>query len=147
MFRVNPRATLGLIFFTVFIQKSDKQCKVLSGCLKNLPTGIPSGHQTFPWGCASQECLMTLRNSLGQSFPDNHYGLSTVYTRYLRELPISGMAWDEEWIRVVAITIDVKLLLNRRQWQAETDPVRTALGLPHMIHRDCRWLSHDATIN
>ena len=40
MFRVKPRATLGLIFFTVLIQNSDKQWKVLSGCLKNLPSGI-----------------------------------------------------------------------------------------------------------
>ena len=42
MFRFNPRATLGVIFFTVLIQKSEKQWKVLSGCLKNLPLGIPS---------------------------------------------------------------------------------------------------------
>ena len=41
MFRFKPRATLGLIFFTVLIQKSEKQWKVLSGCLKNLPSGIP----------------------------------------------------------------------------------------------------------
>ena len=40
MFRINPRETLGLIFFTVFIQKSDKQCKAISGCLLNLPTEI-----------------------------------------------------------------------------------------------------------
>ena len=81
MFRFKPRATLGLIFFTVLIQKSEKQWKVLSGCLKNLPSGIPSGHQTFPRGCAPRESLMTLGNSLGQIFPDNHCGLSTVYTR------------------------------------------------------------------
>ena len=81
MFRVKPRATLGLIFFTVLIQNSDKQWKVLSGCLKKLPSGIPSGHQTFPRGCAPRESLMTLGNSLGQLFPDNHCGLSTVYTR------------------------------------------------------------------
>ena len=48
MFRVKPRATLGLIFFTVLIQKSEKQRKVFSGCLKNLPSGIPSGHVLFP---------------------------------------------------------------------------------------------------
>ena len=41
MFRVKPRATLGLIFFTVLIENSDKQWKVLSGCLKKLPSGIP----------------------------------------------------------------------------------------------------------
>ena len=33
MSRVKPRATLGLIFFTVFIKKSKKQRKVLRGCL------------------------------------------------------------------------------------------------------------------
>ena len=43
LFIVNPRATLGLTIFTVVIQKSDKQWKVLSGCLKNLSTTIPSG--------------------------------------------------------------------------------------------------------
>ena len=43
MFRVKPRATLDLIFFTVLIQNSEKQWKVLSGCLKNLPSGIPQG--------------------------------------------------------------------------------------------------------
>ena len=80
MFRVKPRANLGLIFFTVLIQMSEKQWKVLSGCLKNLLSGIPLGHQTFPWGCAPWESLITLGNSLGQIFPDNHYGLSTVYT-------------------------------------------------------------------
>ena len=37
------------------------------------------GHQTFPPGCAPQESLMTFRNFLGQIFPDNHCGLSTVY--------------------------------------------------------------------
>ena len=45
MFRVKPRATLGLIFFTVLIQKYEKQWKVLSGCLKNLPTRIPAGQR------------------------------------------------------------------------------------------------------
>ena len=67
MFRVKLRATLGLIFFTDLIKNSDKQWKVLSGCLKKLPSGIPSGHHT-------------LGSSLGQLFPDNHCGLSTVYT-------------------------------------------------------------------
>ena len=43
MFRVKPKATLSLIFFTVFIKKSEKQPKVLSGCLKNLPSRIPRG--------------------------------------------------------------------------------------------------------
>ena len=81
MFRVKPRVNLGLIFFTVLIQNSDKQWKVLSGCLKNLPSRIPLGHQTFPRGCAPRESLMTLGNSLGQIFPDNHCGLSTVCPR------------------------------------------------------------------
>ena len=74
-------ASLGLIIFTVLIRKSEKQWKVLRDCLKNLPTGIPSGHQTFPRGCAPWESLMTLGNSLGQIFPDNPYGLSTVCPR------------------------------------------------------------------
>ena len=78
MFRVNPRVTLGLVFFTVLIQKSEKQWKVLRDRLTNLPMGIPLGHQTFPQGCAPRESLMTLRNSLGQIFPDNPCGLSTV---------------------------------------------------------------------
>ena len=88
MFRVKPRAALGLIFFTVLIQNSEKQWKVLSGCLENLPSGTPSGHPTFPRGCAPRESLMTLRNSLKQIFPDNHCGLSTVYTRLGK--PLSG---------------------------------------------------------
>ena len=75
-------ASLGLIIFTVLIRKSEKQWKVLRDCLKNLPTGIPSGHQTFPRGCAPRESLMTLGNSLGQIFPDNPYGLSTVCPRF-----------------------------------------------------------------
>ena len=82
MFTVKTRATLGLILFTVLMQKSEKQWKVLSGCLKNLPLGIPLGHQTFPRGCAPRESLMTLGNFLGQIFPDKHSGLSTVYTRF-----------------------------------------------------------------
>ena len=52
MFGHKPRATLGLIVFTVLIQKSEKQWKVFSGGLKNLPSRIPSGRQTFPQGCA-----------------------------------------------------------------------------------------------
>ena len=36
--------------------------------------GIPSGHQTI---------LRTLGNSLGQIFPDNHCGLSTIYTIFM----------------------------------------------------------------
>ena len=62
MFRVKPRATLGLIFFTLLIQNSDKQWRVLTGCLKKLPLGIPSSHQTFPRGCAPRESLITLGN-------------------------------------------------------------------------------------
>ena len=68
MFRVEPRENLGLILFNVLIQKSEKPWKVISGCLKNLPSGIPSGHQT-------------LGNSLVQIFPDNHCGLFTVFTK------------------------------------------------------------------
>ena len=43
MFRVKPRATLGLIFFTVLIQKSEEKWKVLGDCPKNWPSGIPQG--------------------------------------------------------------------------------------------------------
>ena len=72
MFIVKPRVTLGLIIFTILIQKSDKQWKFLSGCLKNLPTRIDLGHQT------PRENLMTRGNSLRQIFQDNHYGLFTI---------------------------------------------------------------------
>ena len=81
------RVTLGQIWalysLLFLIQKSEKQWKVLSGFLKNLPLGTPSGHQTFPQGCAPRESLMTLGNSQGQIFPDNHCGLYTVYTTVL----------------------------------------------------------------
>ena len=51
MFRVKERENMGLIFFTVLIQKSENQRKVFRGCLKNLslwssdfPSGLrPSG--------------------------------------------------------------------------------------------------------
>ena len=58
MFRVKPRANLGLIFFTVLIQKSGKTV------------------ESTQW--LSEE--FALGNSLGHIFPDNHCGLSTVYT-------------------------------------------------------------------
>ena len=86
MFRVEPRATMGLIFLTVLIQKSEKHWKALNSCLKNLNFGIPSGHQTFPWGCAPRESLMTLGSSWGQICPSNYCGLSTVFTRYWKVL-------------------------------------------------------------
>ena len=35
---------MGLIFFTVLIQKSDKLGKVLSGCMKNFHSEIPEGN-------------------------------------------------------------------------------------------------------
>ena len=47
--------------FTILTKKSEK----------NLPMGGPSGNQTFLQGCAS----------LGQIFPDNPFGLSTVCTK------------------------------------------------------------------
>ena len=47
LFRVNPRATLGCISFTILIRKSEKQWKVLSVCQENLPTRGPTGNQTF----------------------------------------------------------------------------------------------------
>ena len=39
MFSVNTRVTLGRITFTILIQKSEKQWKVLRVCLENLPMG------------------------------------------------------------------------------------------------------------
>ena len=39
--KVKPRANLVLTFFTVLIQKSEKQLKVLSGCLKKFPLRTP----------------------------------------------------------------------------------------------------------
>ena len=57
-----------------FNSKSEKQWKVLRDCLNKLPTGILSGHQTFPL-----EFPRTI-------FSDNPFGLSTVCTR-----PAGGM--------------------------------------------------------
>ena len=50
MFRVKPRATLGLIFFTVLIQNSEKQWKFLSGCLEKVALGNSLGSSDFPLG-------------------------------------------------------------------------------------------------
>ena len=50
MFRVKPRATVGLIFFTVLIQNSDRQWKVLSGCLDKVALGNSLGSSDFPSG-------------------------------------------------------------------------------------------------
>ena len=50
MFRVKHRATLGLIFFTVLIQNSYKQWKVLSGCLEKVALGNFLGSSDFPSG-------------------------------------------------------------------------------------------------
>ena len=88
MFRVKPRVPLGPIFFTDLFQKSDKQWKVLSGCLRNLPMPIPLGHQTIPQGCP-KESFKTLRNSLVQISSDNHYGLSTVCTKGISALKLN----------------------------------------------------------
>ena len=55
--------------------------------MKNLPSGTPEGHQTFPRGCAP--CPMTLGNSQGQTFPDIHCRLSTVNTRPCLNINIS----------------------------------------------------------
>ena len=41
MLRHKPRSTLGLIFFTVLIQKSEKQWKVLSVVRKFIPREFP----------------------------------------------------------------------------------------------------------
>ena len=50
MLRVKPRATLGLIFITVLIQKTDKQWKVCCGCLEKLALGNFRGSSDFPEG-------------------------------------------------------------------------------------------------
>ena len=67
MFRGNPRATVGRLILTILIQKSEK-----------LPTGDPSGNQTFLRGCAPQESLITVGTSLEQIFSDSPFVLSTV---------------------------------------------------------------------
>ena len=89
MFRVNPRATLGPMIFTILIKKSEKLWRFLRDCMENLPKGGPSGNQTFLQGSASQESLITLGTSQGQIFPDNPFGLSTVCTR-----PLNNSARD-----------------------------------------------------
>ena len=91
-------ASLGLIIFTVLVRKSEKQWKVLRDCLKNLPTGVPSGHQTFPRECAPREGLMTLANSLGQIFPDNPYRLSTVCTIVV--FSVCHLWLNENWVNL-----------------------------------------------
>ena len=50
MFRVKPRATLGLIFFTVLIQNPDKQWTFLSGRLEKVALGKSLGSSDFPSG-------------------------------------------------------------------------------------------------
>ena len=52
MFRVKPRATLGLILFTVLIQKSKKQWKVRSDCLQNFPWEFPRVISLSLWAAA-----------------------------------------------------------------------------------------------
>ena len=52
--------------------KQPRYCINFSFLLQMLPSGAP------------QESLMTLGNSKGQIFSDNHCGISTVYTRLLR---------------------------------------------------------------
>ena len=39
--------------------------------LKNVPLGGPLCNQTFLWGCAPQEILVSLGTALGQTFKDN----------------------------------------------------------------------------
>ena len=45
---------------------------------ENWPTGGPSGNQTLPRGCTPRESLIYLGASLGQIFPDNSCGFSSV---------------------------------------------------------------------
>lgn len=52
LFRVNPRATVGRISFTILVRKSEKQWKLLSFCQEIFPTGGPTGNQTFFRGCS-----------------------------------------------------------------------------------------------
>ena len=54
--------------FTILIQNSEKQWKILLVFLNSLPTGSPSGNQTVLWDCAPQDSLGT---SLMNFFPDN----------------------------------------------------------------------------
>ena len=75
MFKHKPRASLGLIFFTVLIQKSEKQWKVLSVMGKVCPREIPRAN-----------------------FSRQHCRLSTVYTECLGKIVTwlagtKGQAW------------------------------------------------------
>ena len=92
MFRVKPRTTLGLIFFTILIQKSEKQWKILSGCLKNLPSGIPEANfsrqplRTF-------HCLyQTVPRDWRESDVITSYGFST--TKSDKQVKILRVFWE-----------------------------------------------------
>ena len=73
MFRQLKRDTFSSVF------EASGKPKELSG---NFPMGGPSGNQTFHWGCAPRESLISLGTSLGQIFPDNSCRFSTVCPRY-----------------------------------------------------------------
>ena len=87
MFSVNPGAILGLIIFTVLIQKSEgkKEWKVLRDCLKHLPTGLPLSHQAFPLGYVPRESLINLGNSLGFFFQRAPTAFSLFVPKYEQE--------------------------------------------------------------
>ena len=74
-------ASVGLIIFAVLIRKFGKLWKVVRDCLKNWPREFPWVIRLSLGGYVLRESPMTLGNSLGQIFPDNPYGLSTVCTR------------------------------------------------------------------
>ena len=104
---------------------------MLRDCLKNLPLGVPSGNETFPQGCAPQESLMTLRNSLRQIFPDNPYGLSTVCTKFylfctFKFLVCTSSIRNLEECKAVAF----KLMDFARWW---------SYPLPHTAPHESSW--------
>ena len=61
---------------------------------ENLPTGGPLGTRTFPRSWAPRESLISLRTSLGQNFPDNSCGFSTVCPRQPQTLLLLDNSTD-----------------------------------------------------
>ena len=89
MFRVKPRATLGLIIFTVLIQNSEKQWNVLSGCLKICPRELPRANfsrqplRTF-------HCLYQISPIHQSAFPHTTFHTSTGWQASC------GWLWDNQ---------------------------------------------------
>ena len=69
-------ATLRRIFFGFWSPKSDKKSKALRAGLEKLVMGGDLANQTFPWGCAFWQSLITLRTSLGNFFQDSPFLLT-----------------------------------------------------------------------